>query len=137
MTEHPNATEHDDHGQDALAAFTNGLSALAGWLTEHEITPPRTGKRIIHPLHTNSAVAEFATRYGLPVVYDAEGNASASIAFGPISYQAYGYVDFDEHCRTHAERDARAYAAANGVALVPADQPADQPTHEVRPAPAG
>jgi hypothetical protein len=105
-------------------------------MLEHEITPPRTGEVIIHPLHTNSAVAEFAARYGLPVVYDAEGNASASIAFGPISYQVYGYVDFDEHCGRTAERDARAYAAKHGLALVLADQPPDQ-SHEARPALAG
>jgi hypothetical protein len=135
MTEPPDTHGADDTEQ-GLTAFANGLTALAGWMLEHEITPPRTGEVVIHPLHTNSAVVGFAARYGLPVVYDAEGNASASIAFGPISYRVYGYVDFDEHCRRTAERDARAYAASNGLTLVPADQPADQ-SHAARSALAG
>jgi hypothetical protein len=107
---------------ERTAEFVTGLFALAGWMTHHKLTPPRIGTTIVHPLHTNAAVEEFAARTGLTVDYDEHGNASATAAFGPVEFNAYGYLDYEADRRRVEEGAAREYAAKHGLALVPADQ---------------
>lgn len=100
------------------AEFTAGLRQFADWLdTNTEYSLP-TGQRFLLSLGTNSAVTEFADRFGLETKADAEGNLSADIPFGPLSYCAYGYVDFDAHIAAEAERRARTWAAAQGLEFV-------------------
>lgn len=111
---------HNDtrEAQEQAARFATGLYDLADWLTEHDI--PVYDKQILHSLHSNAAVEEFAAGLGLTVIYDAEGNASTTIDFGPVSFQAYGFVDFATTRRRLDEREARRFAADHGLELVPA-----------------
>jgi len=100
------------------AAFTAGLRKFADWLDANPQYPTGGSQRILLALHTNQAVEEFAARHGLDTAADAEGNLSADVAFGPITYHAYGYVDFDAHCAADDEKRARRWAAKNGIDLV-------------------
>src|SRR4051812_28440524 len=112
---------HDAHdAQEQAARFATGLYDLADWLTEHDIPLLGSTERILYPLHTNAAVEDFAARAGLSVVYDDEGNASATATFGPVCFHVYGYADRAATFRRHDERQARQFAAENGLELVPA-----------------
>ncbi|WP_158942412.1 hypothetical protein, partial [Streptomyces sp. ERV7] len=83
-----------------------GLRRLADQLERTELPVPHD-QRFLLPLHTNLAVETFAQAHGLDVAYDPEGNASTDLAFGPIVFHAYGYVDFTGHCARQDERRAR------------------------------
>lgn len=101
------------------AAFIAGVREFADWLEANpQITTPLNG-RFLLALHTNPAVEAFAAEHDLTVVYDAEGNAATDVTFGPVSYHAYGYVDFAEHCERNNERQARSWADRKGLTLVP------------------
>lgn len=98
--------------------FIQGLRDLADWLTDTPDAKVPQEQRLLLALSTNPAVEAFAAEHGLTVVFNEEGNASADLAFGPVTYHAYGYVDFDAHCDAHSEREARLWAASKGLALV-------------------
>lgn len=101
-----------------------GLRALADFLEANPTVPvPTYGPHQYNvPLHTNQAVEEFAAEHGLTVQYDDEGNARVKAEFGRVLYEAYGYVDFKEHCDRNAERNARSWAERKGLELRPAEQ---------------
>lgn len=99
-------------------AFTAGLREFADFLDANEQYPVPSRHQILLPLTTNSAVEEFAARHGLGIEADKEGNLSATLTFGPVTYLAYGYVDFEEHRAATAERDARTWASQQGLELV-------------------
>ncbi|WP_086710280.1 hypothetical protein [Streptomyces antimycoticus] len=103
------------------AAFVAGLRALADFLEATPSVPEADGQRLLLPLHTNPAVEAFAAEHNLTVEYNAEGNASADLVFGPVVYHAYGYVDFIEHCERSNERNAREWAARKGLEIRPAE----------------
>lgn len=105
-------------------AFVQGLRDLANWLTAHPTAPAPYGQRLLMPLSTNEAVAEFAAAHGLTVEHDAEGNASADLTFGPITYHVYGYLDFAAHYERIDERRARAWADRTGATITPANSEA-------------
>ncbi|MCX4801719.1 hypothetical protein OG594_08655 [Streptomyces sp. NBC_01214] len=94
-----------------------GLRGLADWLDANPTLPRLSDQRILLCLSKNADVEEFAAAQGWPVVYDGEGNASASRLFGPIEYHAYGYVDFDAHCAADDERRARKWAEKQGLEI--------------------
>jgi hypothetical protein len=102
----------------------DGLRGLADWLESSPTVPvPNYGpERFVVPLHTNQAVEAFAAEHGMTVEYDDEGNARVTVAFGPVQYEAYGYVDFLQHCERSAERNARSWAERKGLELRPAEQ---------------
>lgn len=101
--------------------FTTGLRAFADWLDAHPETKAPGDQRFLLALHTNPAVEQFAAEQGLTVAYDDEGNASCALTFGPITYYAYGYVDFAAHCDKSDERTARKWAGRKGMTIVPAE----------------
>jgi hypothetical protein len=103
---------------DDRAAFTAGLRQFADFLDANEQYPVPGDPRLLLCLLTNPAVEEFATRHGLVIAADEEGNLSADMAFGSISYHAYGYVDFEVHQAATAERNARDWASKQGLELV-------------------
>lgn len=103
-------------------AQINALRTLADWLETSPAAPVASiGQRFVVPLHANSAVEAFAAEHDIKVRYDDEGNARASVEFGPVVYEAYGYVDFKEHCERSAEQQARGWAARKGMEIRPAD----------------
>ncbi|WP_133258170.1 hypothetical protein [Streptomyces sp. V2] len=103
------------------AELIAGLRGLADALESDVSLPLPVGQTLHVPLSTNAAVEEFAAERGLTVEYDGEGNASVDIAFGPMTYDAYGYVDFGEHQKRRAERNARDWAERNGLEIRPVD----------------
>lgn len=103
---------------DDRAEFTAGLRELADFLDANTQYPAPSDRRLLLCLLTNPAVEEFAARHGLETKADEEGNLSADMAFGPISYHAYGYVDFEVHQAATAERNARDWADKQGLELV-------------------
>ncbi|MFD6113661.1 hypothetical protein ACFWG0_26610 [Streptomyces yangpuensis] len=94
-----------------------GLRELANWLDANPDVPFQES-RLLLALSTNPAVVEFAERHGWPVAYDDEGNASADRVFGPVTFHAYGYADFAAHLAVHDERQARDWAAKQGLEIV-------------------
>ncbi|MER6350564.1 hypothetical protein ABT186_01605 [Streptomyces sp. NPDC001634] len=99
--------------------YIAGLRELADWLEQHpEYGTPVTSQMLL-PLTTNSAVEDFAAAHGLTVEVDDDGNASTDIKFGPISYHAYGYADFNKHVKQLNERRARTWAAKNDMVIQP------------------
>lgn len=100
--------------------FTAGLRAFADWLDANPETQAPQHQRLLLALSTNTAVEEFAAGHGLTVAYDDDGNASCALKFGPITYHAYGYVDFEATRDKHMERDAREWAGRKGMEIVPA-----------------
>jgi hypothetical protein len=101
------------------ADFTTGLRQLADWLDANPQVRQPGSERLLISLSTNPAVEEFAAQHGLQTTADDEGNLSADLTFGPITYHAYGYVDFDAHCARNDERRARSWAAEQGLTLTP------------------
>lgn|GEM_PF-2314060 len=100
--------------------YIAGLRQLAGWLEEHPDVPfPRYSTDIAVPLRDNPAVAEFAAVAGVEVETDEKGNTSADIKFGPVTYHAYGYADWDKHRAEHSENQARTWADSNGMVIQP------------------
>ncbi|RPK56148.1 hypothetical protein EES43_24210 [Streptomyces sp. ADI96-02] len=97
--------------------YIAGLRQLATWLEENPSVRVSSDERFLVPLHTNTAVEEFAAEHSLPVVMDDEGNKSAQMQFGPITYYAYGYVDFAQHTAEMDERRARKWADEQGMEL--------------------
>ncbi|PJN22403.1 hypothetical protein [Kitasatospora sp. CB02891] len=94
-----------------------GIRQFADWLEATPDVPAPTSPRFLLPLSTNSAVIAFASEHGLTTTADAEGNLSAALTFGSVTYEAYGYVDFEEHRAAIAERNARTWAAENGLQI--------------------
>ncbi|WP_329131419.1 hypothetical protein OG552_10160 [Streptomyces sp. NBC_01476] len=104
---------------DPRATYVASLREFADFLESNpDVTVPTTQRTLLLSLSLNSAVEEFAAKHGLTVVFDAEGNASADMTFGPVIYHAYGYVDFAEHCDRNAERAAREWAERKGLEIV-------------------
>ncbi|MGW2539445.1 hypothetical protein ACWC5I_00855 [Kitasatospora sp. NPDC001574] len=103
------------------AAFTASLRQFADWLDTNTQYPHPGEQRFLLCLLTNAAVSEFATRFGLETNADDEGNLSANIEFGPVTYHVYGYVDFDTHYAAAEERAAHAWAARTGMRITPQD----------------
>lgn len=109
---------------DERAAFTRDLRRFAAGLDAwHDLPLPYTDTFNV-PLSTNEAVETFAGARGLKVAYDTEGNSSAEMSFGTITYHVYGYTDFAAHRKATAERDARRWADQNGMEIRPAEPPA-------------
>jgi hypothetical protein len=105
---------------DARAASVAGVHAFAVWLQANpQVAVPLRG-RFLLPLHTNPAVADFATKYGLNVVTDEHGNTSCDLTFGPVTYHAYGYADFKAQCERDNEKNARQWAKSKGMEIVTA-----------------
>lgn len=115
------STSSHSQPDEARAAYVASLRALADFLEATPSVPPGGAQRLLLSLSTNSAVEAFATQQNLTVAYDAEGNASADMVFGPIAYHAYGYRDFKEHCERADERLARQWAARKGLEIRPAE----------------
>lgn len=103
---------------DSRAAAVAGLRDFADFLESNPDVREPDYQRVLLPLMSNSAVEEFAAKHDLTVGFDDEGNASCDLRFGPINYHAYGYVNFEEHCERASERQARNWAAAQGLELV-------------------
>lgn len=101
------------------AEYTASLRQFADWLDKHTDYPIPSTRQLLLSLGTNEAVRGFADRFGLEVSADGEGNLSAEIGFGPISYHAYGYTDFTAHCAADSERRARSWADEKGLEFVP------------------
>lgn len=99
----------------------DGLRALADFLESTPSVPTMGAQRMLLSLTTNPAVEAFAAEHGLSVRYDDEGNASADLKFGPLTYHAYGYVDFAEHLARRAEQQARSWAERKGLELRPVE----------------
>lgn len=97
--------------------YIAGLRQLATWLEENPTVRISSDERFLVPLHTNTAVEEFAAQFNLPVKTDKEGNKSTQVQFGPITYYAYGYVDFAQHLAAQHEKNARKWAAEKGLEL--------------------
>lgn len=104
------------------SGYIAGLRQFADWLETHTEVPVPLSNKFLLALSTNTAVREFAETHGLPVDTDDEGNASCDLVFGAITYHAYGYTDFQEHCARGAERQARRWAAEQGLILRPATE---------------
>ncbi|KDN84397.1 hypothetical protein [Kitasatospora cheerisanensis] len=99
------------------AQLINGIRQFADWLEANPDVAAPSNPRFLLPLSTNSAVAVFAAEHSLTTTSDAEGNLSAVLTFGPLSYEAYGYVDFEEHRAALEEKNARDWAAKNGLRI--------------------
>ncbi|GAA1164383.1 hypothetical protein F4556_002388 [Kitasatospora gansuensis] len=114
---------------DDRTHFLTGMRQFTDWLTANPDCPAPRDERILLFLATNQAVTEFATRYDLDPKADAEGNLSVNLTFGPIVYHVYGYVDFNAHCAASDERQARTWAAGQGLEIVakPNDEPSQAP----------
>ncbi|WP_405506471.1 hypothetical protein OG323_06490 [Streptomyces cyaneofuscatus] len=97
--------------------YIAGLRAFADWLENNPTVQGPGGQRLLLALSTNSAVEEFAAQHNLTVVTDDEGNMSAELTFGPITYHAYGYVDFGQHVAAMNERRARRWAEEQGLEI--------------------
>ncbi|NUV65726.1 hypothetical protein G6W57_01170 [Streptomyces sp. CAI-121] len=95
--------------------YIAGIRAFADWLENNPAVAVPGSEKFLLPLHTNPAVEEFAAKHSLAVAADSEGNESAEVTFGPIAYQAYGYVDFNEHLARNDERNARRWAEKQGL----------------------
>ncbi|AZM54136.1 hypothetical protein DMA15_17460 [Streptomyces sp. WAC 01529] len=106
---------------DQRSEFIAGLLQFADFLEATPSVPCTIDQRFLLPMSTNTAVEEFAAAHGLVVEYDDAGNANADLQFGPITYRAYGYVDFDAHYARRQEEQARTWAASHGLALRPAE----------------
>ncbi|MFJ2110537.1 hypothetical protein ACIOEX_01190 [Streptomyces sp. NPDC087850] len=107
---------------NARTEYITGLRAFADWLeTNTEVDAPSTCQRLLLPLTTNAAVEEFAAKNNLTVTVDDGGDKSCQMAFGSITYYAYSYADFAETCAKNNEKQARSWAARNGVKLVEPD----------------
>jgi hypothetical protein len=102
--------------------YIAGLRAFADWLESNPDVREPQEQRLLLSLSTNPAVEAFAAEHGLDVTIDDDGNASCELTFGSITYHAYGYRDFAEHCAATDEKRARAWAEKNGVALVKAGE---------------
>lgn len=103
---------------DLRAEFTAGLRQFADWLDANTDYPVPARNQVLLPLTANPAVEEFAAKFGLSTVADKEGNLSAEVSFGPVSYLAYGYVDFTAHLAASNEHQARTWAAKHGLQIV-------------------
>lgn len=103
------------------AELIAGLRELADALEADASMPVPGSQKLNVYLSTNAQVGQFAAERGLAVEYDDEGNASADITFGPMTYHVYSYADFEEHRERWAERDARSWAERNGLEIRPAD----------------
>lgn len=102
--------------------YITGLRELADWLEKHpEVATPDYVADISVPLMDNASVEAYAAAAGLDVAYDADGNASADIAFGPITYRAYGYADWETWIKQQHAKRAHSWADAHGMNIVPAD----------------
>ncbi|MER5461601.1 hypothetical protein ABT010_13125 [Streptomyces sp. NPDC002668] len=101
--------------------FVAGLRAFADFLEQNPGVKAPGDQRLLLALTTNDAVESFAVEHGLPLEFDKDGNAFCDLAFGPVVYHAYGYVDFNKHCEQANEKRARRWAEAKGLALVPAE----------------
>jgi hypothetical protein len=104
------------------AEAIEGLRDLAAFLEANPSVPTFGAQQVLLPLSSNQEVENFAAEHQLTVKYDEEGNASADLKFGPITYHTYGYVDFQEHLKRRAEKSARSWAERNGLELRPAEQ---------------
>ncbi|MFD9124928.1 hypothetical protein [Kitasatospora sp. NPDC059571] len=103
----------------ARARLTNAIRDFADWLDANPQVDAPHAPRFLLPLHTNQAVIDFANEHGLETTADAEGNLSAAVTFGPVVYEAYGYVDFDTHRDACDERTARSWADRTGMQITP------------------
>ncbi|MEU0783444.1 hypothetical protein ABZ341_17960 [Streptomyces sp. NPDC006173] len=102
-------------------AYIAGLRQFADFLEQHPAVEAPS-EQLLLPLLTNDAVEEFAATHELTVATSKDGNKSAELVFGPVVYRAYGYVDFSLHLKQGQEKQARAWADANGMALEPANE---------------
>ncbi|WP_425832635.1 hypothetical protein [Streptomyces fractus] len=111
---------------DQRGEFIAGLRALADFLESTPTIPCASSERLLMPLHTNSAVEEFASVHSLTVQYTKDGNAYADLLFGSVTYHVYGYVDFTAHLARQDETHARTWAKQHGMEIHPAEQPTTQ-----------
>jgi len=101
--------------------YVAGLRALADWLEGNEVEVPAFHRqRLLLSLATNADVEQFADKHNATVQFDREGNASCDLSFGPVTYHAYSYADFQLHLSRQEERRARGWADQNGMEIVPA-----------------
>lgn len=99
--------------------YIASLRQFADWLEQNPDVEPPYSSRFLLPLTTNPAVEEFAATHGLDVEVDSNGNTEAVLHFGSIKYVAYGYADFSEFCKENNEKQARDWAATNGMVIEP------------------
>jgi hypothetical protein len=100
--------------------YITGLHQLADWLTLNPTAPyPEYNDRVLLSLTTNTALQSFADEFDLPVATDADGNTSAELHFGTLTYHAYGYADFSAHQETQAAESAEAWAQRSGHQIIP------------------
>ncbi|MFE7395676.1 hypothetical protein [Streptomyces sp. NPDC057557] len=97
--------------------YIAGLRQFADWLENNPAVADPGRQQLLLPLMTNAAVDAFATEHGLTVSTDAVGNMSVEIQFGPITYRAYGYIDFAQHVADREEQQARRWAEKKGLEL--------------------
>lgn len=95
--------------------YIAALRQIADWLEQHPEAPTPSGDRLLVPLMTNAAVEEFAACHGFTAEVDKDGNASVSLHFGPITFHAYGYADWETWHEQHKEKTARAWADSKGM----------------------
>lgn len=103
---------------DERTTFVTALREFADFLEANPTAPIAGLNWQGAPVHVNPEVEVFASEQGATPVYDAEGNASVVLRFGPIEYRVYGYADFDEHCERSRETNARTWAEQQGLEIV-------------------
>jgi hypothetical protein len=112
-----------NHDQRRLGYIT-GIREYASWLADHPDVEPPHDERILHPVHTNHAVTQFAAAHGLTelITFDIEGNASVDVVFdGGLRLHVYGYRDWAATADRIDADCARKYAQRQGLRLVPDD----------------
>lgn len=97
--------------------YIAGLREFADWLEKNPAVETPYGERFLLALTTNPAVEAFATKHGLTVDTDDDGNTSADLHFGPIRYHAYGYADFTAYTAEWDEKRARRWVEKQGLEL--------------------
>ncbi|MEY9876596.1 hypothetical protein ABH931_006106 [Streptacidiphilus sp. MAP12-33] len=99
--------------------FIQGLRQLVDWLTLNPDIPAPTSRQFLVPLHSNAPVRQLAEHLGTDLATDEHGNCSTEVTFGPVTYLAYGYVDFTAHMERRSAENAENYAQRHNLTLTP------------------
>ena len=101
-------------------SYSSGLRQLADWLEQHPAVPyPVYSTQIAVPLMDNARVEAFASAAGMDVETDEDGNTSATVHFGGLTYRGYGYANWEQHLAQHNESRARNWADQNDMVIEP------------------
>ncbi|AJP04744.1 hypothetical protein TU94_28140 [Streptomyces cyaneogriseus subsp. noncyanogenus] len=112
--------------------YIAALRKLADWLESNPDAPVPSSDRLLVPLMTNRAVEDFADSHGVTAEIDKDGNASASVPFGPINLHVYGYADWEAWHDQHEEHRARRWAESKGLTIQPRDGAVESVTEATR-----